>query len=382
MDVNGSNCTEPGPEDLPSLGYQIGVGIVLYFITLITILGNILVISSVVSIRRLQTVTNYFIVSLAVADTTIAVMVMPFAAANEVLGYWAFGAVFCEVFNCLDVLCCTASIINLCMISVDRYLAITSPFTYHQRMTAKTAAVMIATTYVVSALISVVPVLIGWYEDERYRELYDDPTFCALLLNPTYALISSIVSFYIPMVIILFVYARIYCVARKHQQRIHAQETTVNRLQVSSPPATKRKFSYARERKAAKTLGIIVGVFILCWLPFFIVNVVDPYCFGCVPVTLFKTFIWLGYVNSGINPLIYAFNSDFRKAFKSMLRCHKCRGISERDSSFEASNLKTVNDRKASISHISSGQMNHDTPKRTMDLEDVVENNHNSQNQS
>ncbi|XP_077992904.1 D(1) dopamine receptor-like [Glandiceps talaboti] len=356
MAENVTNLTDTGTGESRSLGFQIGVGLLLYSMTVIIILGNILVISSVLTFRRLRTVTNYFIVSLAVADTTVAVLVMPFAAANEIMGKWVFGTVFCRVYNCLDVLCCTASIINLCMISLDRYLAITSPFTYHQRMTSRTAAIMIAVTYAVSALISVVPVLLGWYEDERYRELYDDPEFCALLLNPTYALVSSLISFYIPMMIMIFTYARIFCVARKHEIRIAAQENMVNRIQYSDKSGTKRKFSYARERKAAKTLGIIVGVFILCWLPFFIVNVVDPYCFGCVPVPVFTTFVWLGYVNSGLNPLIYAFNSEFRRAFKNIICCFRCRGVSERDSSnFEVTN--SPHDRKDSISRISSGKL-------------------------
>ncbi|XP_006819556.1 D(1) dopamine receptor-like [Saccoglossus kowalevskii] len=354
MDSYIDNDTLSSTVDYPNIGYQLTVGTLLYAIILVTVLGNILVICSVVSFRRLRTVTNYFIVSLAVSDLTIATVVMPFSAANQVLGYWSFGTIFCNIYVCLDVLCCTASIINLCMISLDRYLAITSPFTYYRRMTPLTASIMITVTYVVSVLISVVPVILGLHEDDRHRDLYDDPYFCVLLLNPTYALVSSLISFYVPTIVILFTYAKIFCVAKKHQQKIHAQEDTAKRMKVLSAKDGKKRFSMTRERKAAKTLAIIVGVFILCWLPFFILNIIDPYCFGCVPVTLFTISVWLGYINSCINPFIYAFNSDFRRAFRKLLFCYKCRGIYDREtSSIEAS--KTQHERRDSISHVSCG---------------------------
>jgi hypothetical protein len=78
-------------------------------------------------------------------------------------------------------------------------------------------------------------------------------------------------------------------------------------------------------------LAVIVGVFILCWLPFFVVNIIDPYCGHCLPPLPVKIFVWLGYVNSFLNPLIYAQNKTFKSAFKAVLCCYQCRGINPRD---------------------------------------------------
>lgn len=83
----------------------------------------------------------------------------------------------------------------------------------------------------------------------------------------------------------------------------------------------KQKISLSKERRAARTLGIIMGVFVICWLPFFLMYVILPFCESCCPTDKFKNFItWLGYINSGLNPVIYTiFNLDYRRAFKRLL---------------------------------------------------------------
>ena len=85
------------------------------------------------------------------------------------------------------------------------------------------------------------------------------------------------------------------------------------------------KLSSSHERKATKTLGVIMGAFTACWLPFFIVALIKPFCYHqeCIPQWLSSLFLWLGYTNSLLNPVIYArFNRDFRTPFKHILQCH------------------------------------------------------------
>jgi hypothetical protein len=87
---------------------------------------------------------------------------------------------------------------------------------------------------------------------------------------------------------------------------------------------SKKLTKLAREQKAAKTLGIVVGVFIMCWLPFFVTNVLLALCKDCItnPDVLFPVVTWLGYINSGMNPIIYALSMrDFRRAFSKMIFC-------------------------------------------------------------
>lgn len=93
---------------------------VLAVIVLLTISGNVLVIASVVLNANLRTTTNYFIANLAIADLLLGTTVLPFSATLEVLQYWVFGQIFCDVWAAIDVLCCTASILSLCVISIDR----------------------------------------------------------------------------------------------------------------------------------------------------------------------------------------------------------------------------------------------------------------------
>ena len=126
-----------------------------------TVFGNFLVIVAVARERYLHTVTNYFITSLAVADLLVGSIVMPFSAANQLLDQWIFGQDLCDVWHSFDVLASTASILNLCIISMDRYWAIDDPFTYPGRMTPRRACCFIGLVWVCSSLISF-PAIAWW----------------------------------------------------------------------------------------------------------------------------------------------------------------------------------------------------------------------------
>uniref|UniRef100_A0A182VWT0 G-protein coupled receptors family 1 profile domain-containing protein n=1 Tax=Anopheles minimus TaxID=112268 RepID=A0A182VWT0_9DIPT len=510
----------------------IGTALILTLIIIITIVGNILVILSVFTYKPLRIVQNFFIVSLAVADLTVAILVLPLNVAYSILGRWEFGIHVCKMWLTSDVLCCTASILNLCAIALDRYWAITDPINYAQKRTLERVLALIAGVWVLSLLISSPP-LIGWND---WPEEFSSEFPCQLTSNQGYVIYSSLGSFFIPLVIMTIVYIEIYIATRRrlreraqaskintlatrsigmvagngekelttthqhHQQQLHQhqdvqqhdQENTVqhdlesissetnnhnehadtdsggalagkkpdtkkkgrrlgayfgralaggggNRkkhhrkpdggrsedsqqhrlaaalhqreedsvtdnpdnsgsgesgkapLDASHPamvsgsgncdippaepteasrnggghrevgfhesttelvasgtgnatPATtriggrlkqsfrkpgginqfieeKQKISLSKERRAARTLGIIMGVFVVCWLPFFLMYVILPFCPSCCPTNKLINFItWLGYINSALNPIIYTiFNLDYRRAFKRLL---------------------------------------------------------------
>ncbi|XP_006812700.1 5-hydroxytryptamine receptor 1A-alpha-like [Saccoglossus kowalevskii] len=382
------------------------VALILSFFIVITVCGQLLVILAIITEKALRTPSNYCIISLALTDLILAVIVMPIAMLMEIWGgVWFFGKHFCDVFIFFDVLCCTASIYNLCLISLDRYLSIISPIRYSVRRTPTRALVGIIICWSICILISVIRP-IGW------KTVSGDAHFCGLV-NGGFRIFSSLLSFYVPLVVMLFVYYKMFQAARSrlkkirdvgggtvHVLAISECEIRQNSSSVSNPtdssrgrrampsnshangrqyawpettdtnpdhtvelasesgnvntqsqnvssyqPGTQRniperisgqsnslgknvgkkgdRFSLAKERKAARTLGVVMGAFIACWAPFFLFNVIVPYCHTCkVTPALFSVLTWLGYANSMLNPFIYTyFNKDFRKAFKRLVSC-------------------------------------------------------------
>lgn len=133
------------------------------------------------------------------------------------LGTWELGWILCDIWVSLDILLCTASILSLCAISVDRYLAVTQPLSYSKKRRSKRLAfVMILIVWLSSALITAPP-MFGWYDSERHNQ-----KICRYNRNTGYVIYSAMGSFFIPMVVMLYVYVRISCViAQRHDQLSH-----------------------------------------------------------------------------------------------------------------------------------------------------------------
>lgn len=371
MDANLTTVVDSGYlEADPST--RVLTGCFLFLLILSTLLGNTLVCAAVTKFRHLRSkVTNFFVISLAVSDLLVAVLVMPWKAVTEIAGFWPFGA-FCDVWVAFDIMCSTASILNLCVISVDRYWAISSPFRYERKMTPRVAFIMISAAWTLSVLISFIPVQLNWHKAAQHphRHLQPDQSpsssllqeaeatnaslgrpmaavNCDSSLNRTYAISSSLVSFYIPVAIMIATYTQIYRIAQKQIRRIsaleRAAESAKNRHNSMGGNSTAEsesslKLSFKRETKVLKTLSVIMGVFVCCWLPFFVLNCMVPFCrreadgeggrggrtdFPCISSTTFDIFVWFGWANSSLNPIIYAFNADFRKAFAILLGCQR-----------------------------------------------------------
>ena len=358
------------------------LAIVLFLFSIATVFGNMLVILAVIRERYLHTATNYFVTSLAFADCLVGLVVMPFSAIYEVLeNRWLFTTDWCDVWRSLDVLFSTASILNLCVISLDRYWAITNPFTYPTRMSRRRAAILIAIVWICSSAISFPA--IAWWRAVRTEQVPKDK--CPFTENLGYLIFSSTISFYLPLFVMVFTYYRIYRAAviqtrslklgtkqvmmapgeleltlRIHRGGTVATNTdprhlfrttssTPEDLQDLEEPLTalhnngltrmsstrinnkqhlgknfslSRKLAkFAKEKKAAKTLGIVMGVFIVCWLPFFVVNLWSGFCSKCIwqEEIVSAAVTWLGWINSGMNPVIYAcWSRDFRRSVYSL----------------------------------------------------------------
>ncbi|KFQ49666.1 D(1C) dopamine receptor, partial [Nestor notabilis] len=235
-----------------------------------------------------------------------------------------------------DIMCSTASILHLCIISLDRYWAIASPFRYERRMTQGLACAMIATAWALSILISFIPVQLHWHKAKEgsYPGSWLPGTpRCDVSLNRTYAITSSLISFYIPVAIMIITYTRIYRIAQAQIRRISTLERAGGQWPAhGKEPTSSLRSSLRKETKVLQTVSIIMGVFVCCWLPFFLLNCLLPFCqpehkrdhegqLPCVGQTTFNVFVWFGWANSSVNPVIYAFNADFRRAFSNLLGC-------------------------------------------------------------
>uniref|UniRef100_A0A1A7Z3N5 Alpha-1B adrenergic receptor n=1 Tax=Iconisemion striatum TaxID=60296 RepID=A0A1A7Z3N5_9TELE len=378
LQVNFTNSSGRNRTEV-DLTRAIPLGLVLGAFIVFAIAGNILVILSVVCNRHLRTPTNYFIINLAIADLLLGTTVLPVSATLEILDRWVFGRIFCDIWAALDVLCCTASIMSLCVISIDRYIGVSHPLQYPGIVTEKRALLAMLGVWVLSVVISIGP-LLGWKQPPS-----PDDTVCLITEEPFYALFSSLGSFYIPLAVILAMYCRVYIVAKRTtknleagvmRERMNTSELTLRihkGSQVHEDPNGAGKgrahqarsslavklLKFSREKKAAKTLGVVVGMFILCWLPFFLALPIGSFNVNLrPPELLFKVIFWLGYFNSCLNPIIYpCYSREFKLAFIQILRCH-ChqqkrpgwRAYNYRSSTFSSSG----NSRKSSTDHNSS----------------------------
>lgn len=232
------------------------LAIVMTIMMIIVVIGNMLVIIAIATEHSLSSVQNWFIASLAFADLSLGLIIMPFSLAYELLGYWMFGSLWCDIHGALDVLLSTSSIMNICLISLDRYWSITRALDYLTNRTQARVMIYIMAVWALSALISIPP-LLGWKKDpdrtwfyeikesqdstnltdyefldhlyktlgeEQFRnftQTLEDTVFpkCQLSEDTGYVLYSAFGSFYIPSCIMVFVYIQIYFAARARARR-------------------------------------------------------------------------------------------------------------------------------------------------------------------
>ncbi|XP_042256863.1 5-hydroxytryptamine (serotonin) receptor 2C, G protein-coupled-like 1 [Thunnus maccoyii] len=383
--------------------------LLILIIIALTIGGNILVILAVSLEKKLQNATNFFLRSLAVADMLVGILVMPISLINILYDYaWPLPSALCPIWIYLDVLFSTASIMHLCAISLDRYVAIRNPIE-HSRFNSRTKAMMkIAAVWTISIGVSMPIPVIGLHNEDKVFV-----NGSCVLNEERFILIGSFVAFFIPLIIMVVTYCLTIQVlqrqatvflyeAKASQQPLHqpAMKNTLQpppstfhlpQINTVSPPVSQEKppppqsrrntlsclkgaepsivlstsksdsisiipssevasqlsspatgpgrsdtsgchgrrgmmQAIKNERRASKVLGIVFFLFLIMWCPFFITNVTFVLCRGSCNESLLhdllNVFVWVGYISSGVNPLVYTlFNKTYRRAFSNYIRC-------------------------------------------------------------
>uniref|UniRef100_A0A8D3ECK1 G-protein coupled receptors family 1 profile domain-containing protein n=2 Tax=Scophthalmus maximus TaxID=52904 RepID=A0A8D3ECK1_SCOMX len=310
-----------------SLPFSVVTAVIYTIVFVVGFLGNTLVIYVVVRYAKMKTVTNMYILNLALADE-LYILGIPFLGTNSVLSYWPYGDFFCKVYMTADTMSQFSSTFCLTVMSIDRYLAVVYPIRSSKWRKPQVAKVFNGMVWVVSFLI-VLPVTIYAHVQDEFNACnisWPDPND---LWSIVFILYTSILGFFGPLVVISLCYLLIVIKVRSAGVRAGL---------------TKRRRS---ERKVTRMVVIIVLVFVLCWLPFFTTNIVN--LIYIIPennatATVYFSLVILTYVNSCANPILYGFLSDnFKQSFQKVLCLYKPNGVGTTDQTRGRQGAPTVN---------------------------------------
>ncbi|XP_078377127.1 alpha-1A adrenergic receptor-like [Oculina patagonica] len=300
----------------------------LILIAITTLLGNLSVCLTVLFNSNLHTFTSYLVASLACSDLMVATFSLPFRIHQTLHNtYWCLSEDACLFWIWADLFCCCASIGNLALISIDRFLATKYPLRYHQIVTKKTSWVMLSSVWIYSFIVASSG-LTNWTYPTGMIVGIDNGCYKP---DPYFYTFAAVVGFFFPLVVIICAYGYIFKIAMEHFRAISRLTTPV---QPSVPQRSEsHQTLYKQQLKATKTLAIVVGAFVICWLPTFIILLVQTWCQTCLnthhnpELSGLFYFINIAFVytlpniNSAINPFIYVvFSKDLRQAFIKTFR--------------------------------------------------------------
>nr|XP_015822355.2 trace amine-associated receptor 13c-like [Nothobranchius furzeri] len=288
---------------------NIFVYVLLSCISFVTVTLNLLVIISISHFRQLHTPTNIFLLSLAVSDFLVGLLLMPFRLLLTE-GCWVLGSLMCALFNFISFIITSASVGNMVLISADRYVAICDPLHYQTKVTNWRVKICVCVCWLCSVFYNGVILKDHLKNPDIYNSCYGE---CVLLIELLIGVFDLILTFIGPITVIIVLYMRVFVVAVSQAQALRSHVASVT-LQGSVPVTAKKS-----ERKAATALGVVVLVFILGFCPYYY-----PAFTGheLVSSEVFSNLgIWLFYFNSCLNPIIYAFFYPwFRKSLKHIVK--------------------------------------------------------------
>uniref|UniRef100_W5NL81 Trace amine associated receptor 13a n=1 Tax=Lepisosteus oculatus TaxID=7918 RepID=W5NL81_LEPOC len=304
--TSNSSCLK----EIRSTAINVMLYILLLTGILITVCGNLVVIISISHFKHLHTPTNLLVLSMAVADFLLGLFVMPFSMIRSVETCWYFGDTFCFFHKSLDCVLISVSLCNLVLIAIDRYFAVCDPFFYSTKITVNVMYLLILLSWFISPLYVIILLYVnGNFSDSKALNLCLGE--CVFIMNETWATIDMVTSFILPCSVMTTLYIKIFIVAKRHAKVINSLKNNNSKKE--------KILSKTNKRKAEKTLGIVVFAFLLCWVPYYIWSLIIE------KITVINTLAWLVYINSSINPLIYAlFYPWFQKSVKLIITFRIC----------------------------------------------------------
>lgn len=356
--------------------YQIQYELIppLLLLIIFTCVANIVVILCIYCHRPLRKPNNLYVISLAAVDAIVGLVVMSGMLVFTIYGLWPLSQTLCTIWTVTDFSCCTISMIHLCLIAHDRYLALATPMQYRQANRRRINLIYIAITWIVGFL-SWMPAIV-WYHMTHVIAPFD----CLFLPSGLHTLIQSVVIYYIPISLMVIFYIQclhglrvqymkidksldgklkasddctVSTITDGHSvsalvgsedvpsssqptnivnsasfERTTTLTTTNSTLSAPVVPMTTVKVRQEKKKRrrqehirSIRTLGVIILIFLFCWAPFCIFWPIQVYCPGCIPAKWYEYSYWAAYLNSSINPLLYFLcNKDFRVALKKLLR--------------------------------------------------------------
>lgn len=311
-----TDCSEFGNRSCSDSSRSPGVRGVLYFSIaaafLVTVSGNMAIIFSILYFKQLHSPTNFLILSMAVTDFLLGFAIMSYSMVRSVENCWYFGMMFCKIHYSFDLMLCLVSIFHLCSIAVDRFYAICHPLHYASTMTMAAIKQITAVCWSVPAVFAFGVVFSEAHASgiEGYESLVKCSSLCPIMFNKAWGIVLFTIGLFAPACIMLGIYIKIFVVSQKHI-RVLSQTHKHRKSDM------KNELSKSKDKKAAKTLSVVMLAFLVCWFPCFFAILLDPFLNFSIPSPLFDALNWFGYLNSTCNPLIYGFFYPwFRKAFK------------------------------------------------------------------
>lgn len=308
---------------------------VLIIIIIVTIIGNLLVcVAILVNSQLRSSPTMLFIFSLAVSDLLTASLSMPFDVDQQLGNFkWTHSEGLCEAWTTAYLVTVPSSIWNLLVVSADRYKSLKDPLSRYRQspfMTRKRAALVIVFVWVYSLVFALIPVM-GW----KFRPLSVENNTCYFNITTDYSILSSFLNFIFPLLVMCFLYFKIFMIARNINSGKFAEQNggtsellsadgNVENAAKLSKRARRCQKRFKRNMKAAKNILIIVCAFFFCWMPHTILSLVSIFLgkelWGKIPPELSSVLLLLGYLNSALNPPLYTFhNKRFKETYVKFL---------------------------------------------------------------